>query len=315
MKQVIGIAVLAAAAALAACSGGGGGGSTSVPPVATPTPAPKVSYSITVRQVAGGANGSASAAVRRVPLATVGSNVVLLTASDPLTIYTRIDTSSVVEAVVNPVPSGTPAPVWSSGVNGVQTAPLATPPSPQPGVYDQQVTTSSTSPTSGTLTISIPELNASANPQVYVYPRLSLACDPNSSTYSGGVAFVNGVVTPQSDPATSDIWISGPNCPGKFHSAEAENTLHYPGGGKIIPYPTALNTITAAAWSNVQTSNTLASMIANGATSFEYIIRTVTQAAPGTVKIALGSIQPGSAVGPGFLEGATCVLGSCVDGT
>jgi hypothetical protein len=266
---------------LAACGGGSGGGGTTLPhitpsgapsspPTATPTPSTApAGYKITLTYTGGLQPRTAASSRRRTPKDSGSSPAPILLVepdSEVLfgtpTLLTGENGSNVGVAVsVSPMPSS--APQFSASDPDVA---LAT---PAPNSAYQQVVNSdvaNTAPVAGTFTVTVSPTSVTAS--VFTYERINLGCANVSPSqigatgfeYAGGVKFVNGAPVAQTDPSASDVYISGPTCYGNFQSMEAENTLHFPGGGASIDPTISFNTLTASSWSNAATSFTTASL-------------------------------------------------------
>jgi hypothetical protein len=316
VRKFIALAALFAAAGLAACGGGGGSSPAPTPPIATVAPA---AYTVSIHEVGGLAPMSMGRATKST---TAVVQPILVTEPDANPLQTWPDTGGVAEAIVAPAPS--PAPATWSDTTPQTTLPTSSTPVPNAaGTYDNPVQATGRGAAGGTLTFNLPSISVSQTTSLVKYSRVTLGCSatnspniPGGTPFPGGVAIVNGVITPETTRAASDIYVSGAQCYGDFVTTETTPTLHYPGGGAFIAASTTFSSITATSWVNTQTSNTTASMIDNGAANYVLIFKTSTQATPVVVKTFFRLVQPGGPNrGDSILSGASCVLGSCPDGT
>lgn len=231
--------------ALAACGGGGssGGGSPIPQPTQQPTLAP-TAYTLSIHYTGGAAPRGGLTWTRKPMSVTTPPPVMLVAADSPgnpaleFSVGSAGDQSAAVSVTVNPSPSPTPSVAqWSGGNSVVSVAPA--------GQYQASVavTTANQTSTGGTINVTVPApVNSSATVPVTVYPRVIVDCptmdhssDGSASEWVGGVSFDStGRLVNQTDPALSDLYVSGPTCIGKFNNpAESGPTLHFPYGGHL----------------------------------------------------------------------------------
>ncbi len=273
MKTLIG--TLVALATLAAC--GGGASSSSPLPVASNMPVAITPYSIQISYRGGmEPNGSTTQVVARGPQsnATATPLPIMLVAPDstaPQARFGQSETGAEVSASVSPAPSpalASPS-TWSQGLG--TTIDLQTPapmPSASPNLLQSIVTVPQVGAGATTLTVIVPApVNATQSIPVFVYARLTLWCphvnpatEQVPSEVVQGVSFdAQGNATPESSPASSDVYLDGPNCYGAFNNTgESAATLHFPYGAVTIATnnfsTNPFNSLTASQWTDSMTA-------------------------------------------------------------
>jgi len=284
-----------------ACGGGGSSSPSGIVPTTVPS-APVYTLSLSI---SGGLEPRSASARWRKPQTVSGLLPVLLVEPDAATTTVGLNfsfgaDSALATAVVSPLPPAAPS-FASTTAQVTLSTPSPNAATPAPGTYQQVISpnVADTTPVNGSFNVTLPSA-APVSTSVFIYKRVTLGCATNPSQYGigaseyvGGIKFINGEATPETSPAASDLYISGPNCFGNFASAETENTLHYPGGGVYLPDSLAFNLATTANWSNAGTSNTTAAMT-DGATPLlgYFTIRTI-DATPNVVVIDFRSISAG----------------------
>ena len=251
MKLVSHLAsALVLATTLVAC--GGGGGSSAPVPVATPTIAPAARH--IVFAWSGAAHSRGGSAFRRAPLDTItGTEPIEVgapTSSDPNDPATRTGESQAVvraqevDAAGSPVPSAAPRYiVTNTAVATTAAVPQST------GTPLAQVVAVAPGATSNVVTFpdgmsgSVPVLAyQTIHPSCPAKQAPSLPANANGYRYDAG----SHSIVAASDPASADVFLTGPQCDGAFaEPGAATTTLHMPAGYEALPDTTALGSVLA----------------------------------------------------------------------
>lgn len=273
MKRTFGVLGILACALLAACGGGSsGGGYTPQPKQSNP---PATTYSAHLRFVGALAGQTAiQSDLRRAQSVALDAG----TATPiPIMIAAPIETVSglgcvanecgvggVVQVVVNPAPSASPA--ATTFANTAAHVKIVATPTPQPGatpaplpsgvIAEANVQNDGTDnvQSSGIASASIgAPVNQQPTTQVYQYMAVGLECTPRDSTYSPGWAWNGSGWVTVFNPSQADLYVTGSGCSGNFAVAGDTGTLHFPGGGTTISSDTPFSSVNASQWTNAQT--------------------------------------------------------------
>ena len=315
--------------ALAAC----GGGSSGSNPIAPPTTAP-VSYQAQIvfkGPLAGSQSGVSTLSTgreiqsmnQRGILAAPGATPVPIMVVTALAANGTLDGSpanvygGVVQVVVSPLPSASPQVAFSNTNNAAVLATAAPTTLPSGVIAQENVSSGNVVNTqaSGVVTAAITNpISQSPQTQVYAYAPISISCaNPEPAGSSPGWAYANGAWAPALSPGASDIYLTGPSCPGAFYATTPDPTyavLNFPGGGSTISTDTPFSSISATQWVNTETSVDLESINTpqpDGSFSGEVLAKTRS----GSIfKIFPNSFGPF----PGDVSGAVEVSGASIDG-
>ena len=233
-RTIIAASSVLAAAILAACGGGGGGSTPPITPgtpnpTATPTIAPLATH-VEFAWSGAGHSIAASNLTRSPRDVTAGEPIVVaaaagLAGTDPTVAYGQ---STVVLTVTEKDVSG----------NVVSTQPSKVTPSngsvvsiqtPSPATSAQPMIVSGGVSGATTITATFADGAAGTIP-ADAYQPLHLTCPshngPEPSDEPSGVAVSGGTLVAQTDPSTSDVWLTGPACAGGFTDSNPY-TLHF----------------------------------------------------------------------------------------
>lgn len=183
-----------------------------------------------------------------------------------------------VQAVVSPVPSSSPAVTFSqNNPNAVlQTpAPNGTPQVLPTGVVAQAAVFGANTPetqSAGTATANVgAPINETPTTPVYSYVSIALDCGPGPGGIAAGSStpytthfgwkYNGSAWVADDDVNDADVYIDGPSCVAQ-NTTESGLTVHVPGGDTRLSTDSGFNTLTAAQWTNAETSFTIAAAIA-----------------------------------------------------
>lgn len=244
------MAALVASAALAAC----GGGSSTVapigsPPTATPTVAPAARH--IVFSWSGAAHSRGGSSAHRSVLDTItGTEPIEVgapTSSDPNDAATRTGESQAVVRAQEVDTAGSPVPSAAPSYVVTNTAIASTAAIPQPsGTPLAQVI--AMAPGTTTTVVSFPDGTTGTVP-VASYQTIHPSCPakqaPSLPANADGYRYDSGThsIVPAADPASADLFFTGPNCDGLFRDAATTTTLHMPAGYTTLPDSTPLGTV------------------------------------------------------------------------
>lgn len=311
IRVIILAAATVAASTLAACSGGGGSTGGGNP---LPTSTPTVTYSVKVKFTGGASLKSPQARLLSVRIQahamnSTGANQLPVELSLPPVTgsqYTGEGTSGVASVVVSPQPTSTPIVAISTSGVAVTTTPL---PYASPGPTDPPRFTVAegniNAPATGQLTATVTApTQMTVNVPIYAIQNGALACGAaqipgqdsqyHSADNVAGLAFASGQATVVTIKTQADLYFACPNASAVgFNDATlTDATIFAPYGmvqesSLVAPFAT----LTAAQWSNAQTSITataLQSALTNPTTpNDEWLIQT---ASGKVVKIAFYSL-------------------------
>jgi hypothetical protein len=272
-NRIIALAIVAGAA-LAACQGGG----TAPPPISTGTAAPSpspIAYTARLIEVGGARTSNPSGYERLVQGARYTRDAsftapVIMTA--PASAEARGgneyfagggDSSATLIAVVSPTPtSPLPVPVITTTVQGSVVAQAT--PEASPGVSQTRVDATAINTASvGVYVATYPTTVPQAQTQGLQYKRIALGGHATLQTYADhiipGESFdANATATTQTDPTTSDVYITCKNCYGPFADPAAglTATIHYRYGAILLTDPTGtgFTGLLSSQWVNATTA-------------------------------------------------------------
>lgn len=234
------------------------------------------------------------------------------------------NSQGVVEALVSPQPSMTPATSFSQTAADVELEPTPTPapsatPAPLPsGVVAEDGVASNGATevqTSGTATATIGDpVDESPTSPVYQYFAIAADCVSSQSPSGSGPGWAwNGSAWVQvSTPAQADVYVTGSSCDGNYNVGADGGTLHFPGGGVFVSTDTPFSSVSASQWSNAYTSMSIATLeIQNGDGSLNAELIAKTR---GGAIFKLFPNSLGGSTGDMSFDGAIEVSGDSVDG-
>lgn len=313
--------------ALAACGGNSTGGNPIAPP--TPTPVAYQAQLVFKGPLAGAASGISTLSIgrsvqsmnQRGILAAPGATPAPIMVVTALAANGTLDGSpsniygGTVQAVVSPAPSSSPSAAFSNTNNAAVLGSISPAPTlPANVVAEQNVTSGNVVDTqsAGTVTATISSpVNQSVQTPVYAYAPISVTCEnPEPAGSAPGWAYVNSAWVTESTPAASDIYLTGPDCPGSFYAATADAALNFPGGGLLFSTDTPFSSLTASQWVATQTSvdmQTIDALNPDGSQNTELLAKTRGGA---IFKLFPNSFGPV----PGDISGAIEVSGNSIDG-